>query len=212
MEKKRKVNPHAKGSEKYYEFFAGEPPTPKYWKHFKDGLSLFDMGRKWVNWPRVEKYDVDSKTFHDVAQLVKKTWVSQVTGQGKDARNLIHSKLLVKKVERIENYELYDKYARKRREFFSRRAKGRKVVPIENISQGDSKPVMTSKISQRMLSDVYPDINEFYLFHGTKKEYQNNITKKGFDARYGSASAMFGAGVYAAESSSKADQYTGNAS
>ena len=216
MERKPRTNPHIRGTEKYFKFLTDEPPTPIYWKHFKKGLSFYEMGRH-VYMRRVERYDVDPNTFKDVEQLVKKTWNSQFTGQGKDARNLKHSNLRVRKVERIENLQLYDKYARKRVEFFHRQCSGRKTVPIESIyklyprAREACRPVLiSSKISQRMLSDVYPEINEFYLFHGTKKEYEENITKSGFDTRHGDDTAMFGQGIYAAESSTKADQYAGN--
>ena len=52
-------------------------------------------------------------------------------------------------------------------------------------------------------------VNEHYLFHGTKKEYIEAIITQGLDTRIASEKAMLGRGVYASESSTKADQYTG---
>ena len=53
------------------------------------------------------------------------------------------------------------------------------------------------------------EINECYLFHGTKSNIIDAIEHKGFDTRISGESAMFGSGVYFAESSTKADQYVG---
>ena len=54
------------------------------------------------------------------------------------------------------------------------------------------------------------EINEYFLFHGTKQNQLKSIEDHGLDSRL-SANAMFGNGVYFAESSTKADQYTGDA-
>jgi hypothetical protein len=52
-------------------------------------------------------------------------------------------------------------------------------------------------------------INEHYLFHGTKAEYVNIIARDGLDNRFASQNALLGPGLYMAESCTKADQYTG---
>ena len=54
------------------------------------------------------------------------------------------------------------------------------------------------------------EINEYFLFHGTKSTGLKSIEDHGLDSRL-SANAMFGNGVYFAESSTKADQYAGDA-
>lgn len=53
------------------------------------------------------------------------------------------------------------------------------------------------------------EINEYLLFHGTKQNMLQSISNHGLDSRL-SANAMFGSGVYFAESSTKADQYAGD--
>jgi len=57
--------------------------------------------------------------------------------------------------------------------------------------------------------NVVSEINECYLFHGTKSDFIDAIENKGFDFRLSGDNAMFGKGVYFAESSTKADQYVG---
>lgn len=57
--------------------------------------------------------------------------------------------------------------------------------------------------------NVVGEVNEYYLFHGTKSDFIDAIEQKGFDFRIGGDNAMFGKGVYFAESATKADQYAG---
>jgi len=49
--------------------------------------------------------------------------------------------------------------------------------------------------------------NEFYFFHGTKKETIDKIIFGGFDPRKSASTNMFGSGLYFAENSSKSNQY-----
>jgi len=59
--------------------------------------------------------------------------------------------------------------------------------------------------------NLVPEINEYYLLHGTKPDLIPNIVRDGLDFRMASDKPMFGRGVYCAESSTKADQYAGTA-
>lgn len=52
-------------------------------------------------------------------------------------------------------------------------------------------------------------MNEVFLLHGTKSEFLDIIEADGLDTRVCDR-ALFGSGSYFAESSTKADQYTGN--
>ena len=51
------------------------------------------------------------------------------------------------------------------------------------------------------------EINEIYLFHGTKKRNVEAIKTTGFDERVASDSGLFGSGIYFSENSSKSDEY-----
>lgn len=53
-------------------------------------------------------------------------------------------------------------------------------------------------------------INEHYLFHRYKIKSKDSIIRDGFDLRMASDHSMLGKGIYAAESATKSDQYTGN--
>jgi hypothetical protein len=52
-------------------------------------------------------------------------------------------------------------------------------------------------------------VNEHYLFHGTKSGVVQQIFTQGLDFRMSSDRVMLGRGLYTCESSTKADQYTG---
>jgi hypothetical protein len=54
-------------------------------------------------------------------------------------------------------------------------------------------------------------VNEHYLFHGTRGDHVTAIARDGLDSRLSSVGAQHGPGLYFAESSTKADQYTGEA-
>jgi len=58
--------------------------------------------------------------------------------------------------------------------------------------------------------NLEPEINEYYLMHGTSYKFLQSIETQGIDARFAGENRMFGRGAYYAESSTKADQYTGN--
>jgi len=55
-----------------------------------------------------------------------------------------------------------------------------------------------------------PEINEYYLMHGTSNKFVQSIEMLGIDSRFAGDKTMFGRGAYYAESSTKADQYAGN--
>ena len=54
-----------------------------------------------------------------------------------------------------------------------------------------------------------PEINEYFLLHGTKQDTVDVIANQGLDSRL-STSVYFGNGIYYAESSTKSDQYAGS--
>lgn len=56
---------------------------------------------------------------------------------------------------------------------------------------------------------TYPEVNETYLFHGTQRSNIEGVCKLGLDAKMGHGKAVYGQAIYMAESSTKADQYTG---
>ncbi|PVD35146.1 hypothetical protein C0Q70_06427 [Pomacea canaliculata] len=156
-------------------------------------------------------WKVDDKEKSAVEQLIKATWQQQFVGHGKDGLGLNHTNIQVVKVERLENPFLWDQY-KHRREILYLSHGCSNVQPIEKLP-GSQSPVLTTANLTRgspLRRQIYPaEVNEHYLFHGTKKEYINNIVATGLDSRIANEKAMLGQGIYAAESPTKADQYTG---
>ncbi|XP_045190048.2 uncharacterized protein LOC123547196 [Mercenaria mercenaria] len=172
--------------------------TPSYWSSQGTGSG------------RVVRVAVDRKTFNDVQAIVTSTWLSQFVGHGRDGVGLTnYSTIKVIKVERIENGQLFSHYAR-RRQVLRRKAR-RSHAPfevLENIPGSGGDGIMTTdnvEDGSVLSAEICRDINETYLFHGTTMDKVGSIAEKGL--RLGSDTSMFGKGVYAAESSTKADQY-----
>merc|ERR1719386_191515 len=63
-----------------------------------------------------------------------------------------------------------------------------------------------------MAGRLDPDVNEFYLLHGTTPQGAQGIAKDGFnvDLSGSHVGTMFGPGGYFAECSSKSDEYAGD--
>ena len=206
--------PHnRKGSDRYWKEMEDNHTTPPYWKKFKGGVHLRNIVSKFKQEDRCHIYDVDGRTFKAIESLVNDTWDDTHVGHGKDAAGLQHQAIKVTKVERIENLDLREKYLHERSILIRRlRDHELKQFPaLEHIQGCQKGEIMTTKVMNKLLSnDMHPDLNEHYLFHGTKAEYVRNIAHKGVDSRKAGDRAMLGCAVYCAESSTKADQYSGN--
>ena len=217
---RRQENHHKRGTQQYWNELLEEPSVPTYWKYFQDGKSFFEVVKRFFTKPaKVKQYDVDPKTFHAVRKLVEETFDQRLVGQGVDARNLNHRGLCVTKVELIENLDLFNDYNNYRIRILRKCLQDKRGFPpkIEKIpSQHGTQIVVekgkiftVKKIDPRLMKDIYPELNEVYLFHGTKVDFVENIMSKGIDPKYGSDDGMFGRGIYCCETSTKADQYAG---
>lgn len=155
---------------------------------------------------------VDKTTDAAVRSLVFSTWEPQSVGQGRDAVGLSHTSIKIHNVERIENLELFAKYAIKRQEFFRALADDEtyEFPRLEDLPVQCRGEIETSANLPALLKEeLFPEINEHYMFHGTKPDVLQTIIHQGLDFRMSSDKAMFGMGIYGAESSTKADQYVG---
>lgn len=216
--RRRKENRHQRGTPSYWKHLLEENPVPEYWKFFQDGKSFLEIVKGFFT-STEKRYEVDPKTFKAICKLVEDTFKPELVGAEADARNLNHKRLRVKKVEIIENLDLFKIYNIKRCEMLKNSLNDKRSFPkkLEKIPRREGIQNVTSKgeitteknISKRLMKDIIPELNEVYLFHGTKKEYVANIISKGVDPKLGSDEGMFGRGIYGCESSTKADQYAG---
>ncbi|XP_059146957.1 uncharacterized protein LOC131934839 [Physella acuta] len=146
---------------------------------------------------------VDEETKKAVTDLVLATWDSGKVGVGADATGLQkHTTIEVLDVRRIENPVLFQQYASQRKVLFNRMSeKGKLCDPLPM-------PVKSTELLENfMKKELYEEVNEHYLFHGTKTEYFESLSKHGLDPKL-CLQAMLGNGIYTAEMSTKADQYT----
>lgn len=70
--------------------------------------------------------------------------------------------------------------------------------------------IKATKVVCQRGTPMKPDLNEYFLFHGTKYDQVGEIIKQGLDPQRGGDSfgKMFGCGTYFAENVSKSDMYT----
>eukprot|EP00438_Fugacium_kawagutii_P035775 Skav230483 [mRNA] locus=scaffold1445:335545:336914:- [translate_table: standard] len=125
-------------------------------------------------------------------------------GQGRDAEPLLlpYMRLKLKYVWRIENPNLWQKYASGRHEV---------VRDLRALRQrvGETKVLSTrlDAMTQDMLQEADTDAGSVVLLHGTKPEFVLSIVNRGMNERLASGEAAFGSGVYLCEDPEKMDQY-----
>ena len=120
--------------------------------------------------------DVDAKTKDAVEKLVHGTWQQQYVGQGKDAVGLGKYQIQISKIQRIENPDAYKRY-RIGINFACEEGLSEEYKEITTLS-GEGE-VMTRLQNQAILEgSLLPEINEYFLFHGTKKEFVNHLVQQ----------------------------------
>ena len=186
---------------------AEEPVTiPAHWTKYTGGIAesiktFLRMNRRGC------RVDVDTKHFQAVKKLVEGSWRYGVVGQGQDAKNLNHQNIQVIKVQRIENPNVWHDYSSKKKKLLANAAW---TGCIESLQQHKEKAILTTTLGISELDRLLiSEINEVFLFHGTTMDNAESIVNQGTDSRLGKQTGMFGKGIYFAESSTKADQYTG---
>ena len=206
--------------EKVIEYMAlkDDDAVPDYWKNFKPGslithaLQSFKLFAK--DFIRVD-LDSSDPVFKAIEKTTQSTWDELKVGHGKDAKGLDqlgYRRIRITKIQRIENLKLYERYsAHRKRTFIKTHQKSKKQCKtVENLP-GSYGRVMTQGLTECPVfqHELFPQVNEHFFFHGTSKGVIDVICNSGLDSRVASLKAMYGAGIYGAESSTKADQYVG---
>ena len=151
--------------------------------------------------------DVDAETKRAIIRLVSQDLFDPSrVGHGSDARNLNHMGIKVVNVKRVENPALFELYNHRRKQLFEDRCRQKKIcTAIEQIPGSKGCVRTTEKLPDFMKEELYWEVNEHYLFHGS--ENIKTLVYSGPDPRVGDG--MFGKGLYLTESATKADQYVG---
>jgi hypothetical protein len=172
---------------------------PDYFKTYcgKIGAETGEAKQQWLS--------PTNPLYREVERLVMETWEAGKVGHGQDARHLKHNQIEVKNISVIENPTLFRKYCNQKKEMCFKAASS----PFPAICGQNGEGEVVTRLTGLKLLDknIVKEINEVYLFHGTKKANTSAIEANGLDSRLTSDDAMFGRGVYLAERSTKADQY-----
>ncbi|CAG2229501.1 unnamed protein product [Mytilus edulis] len=164
----------AGGPHDYWFSKCDDANVPSYWKHFQGNIrQAAENVKGFFTGDKAKKVTIerDENMFKYIEQLVMKTWDNTKVGQGADAKNLNHSRIQVTKIQRIENYGLFDKYLTTKKKFYRHLAQGRKYAALEHVTGGGKKlssgPILTAQHSKKAGLDLASHANECYLFHGT---------------------------------------------
>lgn len=206
--------PPPKGTQAYFNYmYEKSPMTPSYWTKYDNSkpLKIWNLHLSPTASSHAVYIPVDRKVFKAIENIVLQSWNAAQFGFGNDAQGLAqlgYKNIQVTKIERIENPVLFEKYFQNRAHLFLKAARrGKPLVPVEQIAVSTKAPVLTTQLCDRcLLQDIYPEVNEYYTFHGTPEDRVAVITAQGLDNRL-AGNTVIGNGIYTAESSTKSDQY-----
>jgi len=167
--------------------------------------------------------DATSKMFKkmDFSDPMLKSFFQQMFDQTKasittrDRSGAVPTGYRVERIESVMNVDSWSAYISRRDKIVEQcqRVKGVAPLPLP-IWESYSGPIDTCKgtVHQDILANCnMPQLevacNEFLLFHGTKPHAAELIVRNNFDMAFACKTGLFGAGLYFAESCSKADEY-----
>ena len=176
------------------EYFSSTPIPPAFWE-------IRNLEQHQIN-----KVDVTQEMKEKMQEIMNSSTVSSDLGIGRDVKEKDkYTKLVIHKVERIENTQLWDVYANKKSNF-----ERRLIYDLNNNNNNHQLKRIKTVIEREWMQRDYQindKINEKYLWTGTKPENVPLIIQQGAEERVASLRGLFGAGIYLAEYASKSDQY-----
>ena len=172
--------------------------------HLISACSLCRLGLHPIIWTRY------LGSIKEVDTLFNDTWQYNER-HGRDSANLKHNSLEIKAICIVHKKQLIDIY---RYETASFKEKHSFYPPIEIVSGTKKVLTLDSNLASCLeavdnsLPNNCVDLNEVYLFHGTKTDNIRGIVESGFSLKY-ATNGLYGRALYLAESSEKSDQYSG---
>ncbi|XP_062602556.1 protein mono-ADP-ribosyltransferase PARP15-like [Saccostrea cucullata] len=160
--------------------------TPKYWTKYTDTKKL-------------KHWNMGGSSFENVDQATK----SSIT-------NALRKSVSVKKIvsiQRLENVGLFQKYGDECQRLFRKASMAGNFTSLHKLKNSLGPVKVMKYLDQSLTKQTYPEINEYFFFHGTKPNAVNLICEQGLDSRLGGG--KLGVGVYGAEEASKSHGYTG---
>ncbi|KAH9523255.1 hypothetical protein Btru_066215 [Bulinus truncatus] len=193
---------YASNSDEHFPSYWALNNNENYWEKIKSGKTITKSEFHIL-------VDVDKATKDALSNLFSKTQDLNRIGHGADAKGLKYSTLKVTDVKRVENLELFETYRRERALLFKKMIKMGKICErVENLPGSFGDVATAQWLPDFMKKELYYEINEHYLFHGAKTDSIITLVNNGIDPRVSNESCMFGKGIYTAEKSTKADQYS----
>ncbi|VDI13260.1 Hypothetical predicted protein [Mytilus galloprovincialis] len=186
-----------RGTTEYFRYKYNENPRPPTnWSHFTCDKTIKD----WISMQGVNHFKLvkpDQRISDDIVHL----FLSTIQLDGAE----------VVSVMRNENLKLYEEYFQECQKLYSRAIATGPCKSLAN-TPGSRGPSLTMQYANRQIANLLDsDLNEVYLFHGTKKDRVDVLLHNGFDLRLAAMnfkSLWLGAGVYTAEEANLSAQYT----
>lgn len=163
--------------------------TPKYWTKYTSRNTLKD-------------WNLDVRTHFHSLQPVDQVVSNSIAAAFKSTM----SSSTIKSIQRVENVDLFQKYAEECQRLFRKAYVEGNFVPLDKIKSSQGPVKVMKKLDPSMTQYTYPEINEYYFFHGTNAQHVDAICSQGLDSRLANPGRV-GSGVYGAEVASKSAGY-----
>lgn len=165
--------------------------TPKYWTKYTSRNTLKD-------------WNLDVRTHFHSLQPVDQVVSNSIAAAFKSTM----SSSTIKSIQRVENVDLFQKYAEECQRLFRKAYVEGNFVPLDKIKSSKGPVKVMKNLHPSITQYTYPEINEYYFFHGTNAQHVDAICSQGLDSRLAN-SGRLGSGVYGAEVASKSASYVG---
>lgn len=184
-----------RGSQDWFSWkYREELRTPKYWTKYTSRNTLKD-------------WNLDVRThFHSLQPVDQVVSNSIATAFKSTMSSLMMATPTVKSIQRVENVDLFQKYAEECQRLFRKAYVEGNFVPLDKIKSSLGPVKVMKRLDPSMTQHTYPEINEYYFFHGTDAQHVNAICSQGLDSRL-AGSGRLGSGVYGAEEAVKSAGY-----
>lgn len=186
-----------RGSKAYFRYkYKAEPRPPSNWSHFECNKTIKELLVKHSQQP-FKLVKPDNATF----QSIKNLFLNTIGING--AR--------VVSIKRNENLKVFEKYIQDCQRLFCRAISKGPCKSLANTPRSRGSVTTLQYVNRTIANQLDQDLNEVYLFHGTKKERVDVLLQNGLDPRLAAMNfptLWLGAGVYAAEEASLSHKYT----
>lgn len=153
---------------------------------------------------QISTTDLSSSDVSKFDDLVQRCWKDSNTSVGYDAGGMTHARIKVRRVQRLVNKNKKQAYLTKRGRYLERVGDFIKPPIAREYLDG----LLTRHFSAPGEGNLETRVFETFLFHGTKTSNVDGLHRNGFDMSKASG-GLYGKWIYLADSSQKADQYTG---